>query len=153
MKLTIPKTILICGQRWKITQEKKKLGGNFNSTKCEIKIGTLSKPEVPDVFIHEVFESILAMSNLRYGLGRQGNENGDLIFVFNHKEFEKICSELALSLFEENQSVPCKKKRNLNTNKTPHETFANLPSKRISIKSNKRNIAQNKHQKTSNSGD
>jgi hypothetical protein len=99
MKLKIPKTVLICGQRWKILQEDKKLGGSFNSARCEIRIGTLSKKECPDVFIHEVFESILAMSNLRYSLGRQLDENGDLIFVFNHKEFEKICSDLSIALF------------------------------------------------------
>lgn len=135
MLLKIPKSVVISGKRWKVVVDPKNGGGWFDGAKNIISIGTKYPQDISDIFIHEVLECILTENNLRYSLGRTPKENGDLIFSFNHKEFEAVCANLAFTLFEDN-SVSSEKVRNLDTNKKSHKPFYALPNKRIVKKLN-----------------
>ena len=111
MRLKIPKSIIIAGKKWKIRTTDRNGGGWFDAAKATISISKKYSQDVADIFIHEVLESIIAERNCRYKLSRTPQENGDLMFIMNHKEFEIVCSDLAYALFQENNSIIRKRKR------------------------------------------
>lgn len=100
--MKFPKTIIIAGRTWKISINKKDRGGWFNSDKGTILIGTKSytKEETMQVFIHEVLEAVMSNNLLRYKLPYVKNDNGNYMFVFNHKEFEKVVTDFYLAIKE-----------------------------------------------------
>ena len=111
MKLKIPKSIYLSGKLWRVVTNNKEGGGWFDGGKATISIGTKYPQDVEDIFIHEILEAILVERKYRYQLSRNRCDNGDLIFIFNHKEFENICADLAFALFHKDNPVLRKRKR------------------------------------------
>lgn len=96
--MKLPKTISICGVTHKLITNPKHNGGTWDSTKKTIEIGTLCPAEVPEILLHEIIEASLSTRDVRFALEREDVENGDLIFVFNHKDFEQVIKDVACSL-------------------------------------------------------
>lgn len=99
IKIKIPNKVIICGREWDIKEDNNSGGGCFDGSKSEITIGTKYPKDIPDIFVHEVIEAILTERLLRYKIPRDCQDNGDLIFVFNHNDFERICPDIVLALF------------------------------------------------------
>ena len=96
--MTIPKTITICGKPNRVLLDKKHSGGSFDENKAVICIGTASPADIPEILVHEIFEAVLCVRNMRYAIQRSEPENGDYRFVFNHDEFELACKDVAAAL-------------------------------------------------------
>ena len=64
----IPKTVVICGQVWKVTLNKKNRGAWYSGDDQHIEIGTKSTSDdtIKENFLHEVWEAILSERMLRY---------------------------------------------------------------------------------------
>lgn len=97
--MKLPKKIVICGCDWTVKTRPDAGGGYFNTGPAEIIVGTKFKQEIPEVFLHEVTEAILTERCLRYRMVRgQDQENGDLMFVMNHQQFQDFIKDLAFAL-------------------------------------------------------
>jgi hypothetical protein len=102
---------VIAGKKWKVKTTDKNGGGWFDAAKATISISKKYPQDIGDIFIHEVLESIIVERNCRYKLSRTPQENGDLMFIMNHREFEVICSDLAYALFHKDNPILRKRKR------------------------------------------
>jgi hypothetical protein len=89
-------TISIAGAQWEIKLEDT-CGGGFDSSIPAIVVGTKMPKLIPTILLHEILEAILAERGCRYRLTNEG-DNGDLMFVFNHKEFDNLTRDLATAL-------------------------------------------------------
>jgi len=94
--MKLPRTVCIYGKTRKVVRNPKSGGGWFDEEVIEI--GTKYKARIPEIFIHEVIELVLAESCLRYATANNPTENGDYIFVCNHKEFTNLVPQIALAL-------------------------------------------------------
>jgi hypothetical protein len=90
------KKIPIAGVEWEV-HTNDLYGGGFDSSIPALVIGKAMPKMIPTIFLHEVIESILTERGLRYKMNQDGG-NGDIIFVFNHKEFDNIVRDIALAL-------------------------------------------------------
>ena len=100
--MKLPKDIIIGGRTWTIINNSKIKGGSFKQN--QITIGTKSKntDEIIQTFLHEVIEAILSEKLLRFELpyNKPYLENGDYLFVFNHRDFEESVKDISLALKE-----------------------------------------------------
>jgi hypothetical protein len=95
--MKLPKKIKLCGQEYKMIYTSEHNGAEFDEEKMTITIGMLYPQDVPELFIHEVIEATMALRNMRYALEKDKPLNEDYMFCFNHKEFEQLCKDLAVS--------------------------------------------------------
>lgn len=93
--MKFPKKVMIDGREWSIVLNKKSDGAYIDAGKMEISIGTEEDTGLKN-FIHETIENICIFNHLRYRNLHAECENGDLIFVFNHEQFEKMCSDFSI---------------------------------------------------------
>ncbi len=103
--MKIPKKTTIDGRQWSITTDRKSNGAFCDSSKVMINIGAAEGCGLKN-YLHECLEVILIESHNRYRNQHSDNNNGDYIFVFNHNEFEKICSDLSIVI---NDLLKCNK--------------------------------------------
>ena len=98
--MKIPKKLIITGRVWRVIKERKERGGWFYSDKNEIHVGLkdYTPSEIEHVFMHEVLEAILANELYRYKLPYTGDDNGNYMFMFDHKGLERISRDLCLAL-------------------------------------------------------
>lgn len=95
--MKFPKTVLIDGRDWKIVIDKNINGACIDTGKVELVIGTKEGEGLKN-FIHECLETILIYNMLRFKNIRADFENGNMIFVFNHDQFEKACTDLSVPI-------------------------------------------------------
>lgn len=93
-----PKTVLICGRPYKVKLDPTHDGGQFSETDQTIVVGTISPSKIPDIFLHEVVEAVMALRNYRYVVQRGELDNGDYRFFLNHTEYELLITDVANSL-------------------------------------------------------
>ncbi len=96
--MKIPTEITICGIKHKVILEPDNNGGWFNEGKKAIGIGVVRKDDIPEVILHEVLESIMAIRNMRYAKERAEPDNGDYLFSFNHDQFEQFVKDAVAAL-------------------------------------------------------
>ncbi len=94
--MRLPRKVIIDGKEWTVKKDPKTNGGYGNP--YEIIVGTKEKQKILENFLHEVLELVLFYSHHRYRNHHTDWEKGDLIFTFNHYQFEKVCSDLALAI-------------------------------------------------------
>ncbi len=96
--MRLPRKVIIDGKEWTVKKDPKSNGGSgFNKNKTII-VGTEWEADTLENFLHEVLEIILTQSYMGYYNIHTRYENGDKIFVMNHTQFEKVCSDLALAI-------------------------------------------------------
>lgn len=96
--MRLPDKVSICGVLYKVKQDPTIAGGSFDTSKAEIVIGTAVKHDIPDTFLHEICEGILAVRNMRYAKQVPEPDNGDYVFHFNHEEFHHAVADIAAAL-------------------------------------------------------
>lgn len=98
--LKLPNTIIIAGTTWKVIKDKNMRGGSFDGNLKLIKVGlkNKNKEEQLSIFLHEVLEAIFSERLLRYSLPYEFQENGHLIFCFNHDQFEQSVIDFGLAI-------------------------------------------------------
>jgi len=96
--MKLPKTVSLCGQAYKVVQDPDSNGGSVDLEKHIITVGTAFPDQAAEVLLHEIIEATMAIRNLRYALERVEPSNEDLLFSFNHKEFEQLMKDVAVSL-------------------------------------------------------
>jgi len=94
--MILPKELIIAGREYKIKKNPKSAGGNGNIRDCIITIGTRLPKEIPILFIHEVLEVIMFERGVRFD--HTNDLPYELLFSFNHKEYENIACDLAFAL-------------------------------------------------------
>jgi len=94
--MKLPKSIIIAGREYTVKQNPKSAGGNGNIRDCIITIGTKLPKEIPIVFLHEVCEVIMVERGVRFD--HTDDLPYELLFNFNHKEFENIIYDLSYAL-------------------------------------------------------
>ena len=95
--MIIPKSIKICGKNFKIKLSPLSGGGQFQCDPPQIIIGVKYINRIPEILLHEIVEVIFAIRDMRY-YQYSGQENGDLLFSFSHKEFSGAMVDLAAAL-------------------------------------------------------
>lgn len=88
---------MICGREFKVIVNKKKSGGSFTFSTCEIVVGGLYKQDMANIFLHEVIEAVLAERCMRYKLYND-SDNQDYLFSFRHQEFENAIIDIQVAL-------------------------------------------------------
>lgn len=97
--MKIPKAISICGKLFQIKTDSSSGGGCFTCEPPLIIVGTKFLDRIQEIIVHEITEVIFALRDMRY-YQRTGIDNGDLLFSFNHKEFESAMLDLSCALAE-----------------------------------------------------
>lgn len=92
--MRLPKNVMIGGMKWELTKDPKSNGGCFQTQPLHIEIGTRDKERMLGNFLHEIFEIVFFESLLRYRNIHTPADNGDYIFVFNHKEFDSVIAQI-----------------------------------------------------------
>jgi hypothetical protein len=95
--MQIPKTVLLCGKIFKIKTDPLSGGGWFRASPPVICVGTKFPERIPEVFLHEIIETVFALRDMRY-YQNTGQENGDILFNFNHKEFTAAVLDISCAL-------------------------------------------------------
>ena len=95
--MKLPKSVIICGYKWKIVQVPEDSGGWFVNGEKTIYIGGKIEKEKTEIFLHEVIEAILSDRGMRYSIYATGT-NDRLLFSFYHYEFESIIKDITLAL-------------------------------------------------------
>lgn len=99
--MKLPKSIIICGKTYKVTQNNKVNGACFSCNSQRIEVGTRDTDEKTfESFIHEIIEIVLCEHDLRYQKNRSEIENGDYLFAFNHDQYENAVRDVANALRE-----------------------------------------------------
>ena len=98
--MRFPKKVNICGRQFKVIMDRKLQGGSFSPLiKQEIRVGTKASRDVQfQTLIHEILEAIISERMLKYVLPYVRQENGHILFVFNHQQFENLAIDLACAL-------------------------------------------------------
>ena len=97
--MILPKYIIISGKQFRVVRNSLSNGGEFDSYKQEIEVGSAGSYESQfDTFLHETCEGIMAMRDFHYAVETKEPDNDDYLFSFNHKEFEVFCSDLTKAL-------------------------------------------------------
>ena len=91
----IPKTVLICGEEYKVIRRGS--GGAFHYNKKEIWVEKHCRDEW-EYFIHEVIEGILDTRLLRFAIPRVNITNEDYRFILTHREFELAAKDISIAL-------------------------------------------------------
>jgi hypothetical protein len=97
--MKIPKTVCLCGKLFKIEKDPTSGGGWFRCDTQTISVGTKFPERIPEIFLHEIIETIFALRDMRY-YQNTTRENGDLLFNFNHKEFTAAILDISCALGE-----------------------------------------------------
>jgi len=93
MKITLPKTIQICGKTFSVSTEKVCDGGEFWLSTQQIFCKAKHTERGDEILLHEIAEAILCEYRKRYNkIG--GEDNSDYLFVLTHDEFEQFIFEL-----------------------------------------------------------
>lgn len=94
--MKVPKSLIICGIKWKIVFDRKTSGGKFYWGKHLIEIdGRYSDDRKFEVLIHEIIEAIMVSNTMRYEKSLMEPANGDYLFSFDHDRFEIFTDTLA----------------------------------------------------------
>ena len=96
--MKLPKTVTIYGKQYTVEKDRTRNGACVLSDTSEIVIGTAEKGRVLINFLHEVIEEILVENHHRYENHHLRPDRGDLVFVFNHQDFENIVPQIALAI-------------------------------------------------------
>ena len=94
--MKLPKTVEICGKRYKVIKDKKSWGGNGATGTQEIVVGMSNEQTSQrqfETFIHEVAEMVTCEQHLRFTA-----TDDDVMFVMNHKQFDRFASNLATAI-------------------------------------------------------
>ena len=91
--MKLPETIQVCGEDYKIKLNPASTGGEFDTLKRVIVIGSYDKLKIPAILIHELLELVFATRNLRYSKEVLNPDNGDYLFSFNHEEFNQAAED------------------------------------------------------------
>ena len=78
--MKLPRKVIIAGQEWRVIKEPKEYGGRLEALELTMWIGTKRKCHIFPTFLHEVFEAICIMRDVRYS----GHTEGDYLFSMNH---------------------------------------------------------------------
>jgi len=99
--MKLPETINVGGVEWEVRRSDGG-GGCFDACDHWVNIGTDMDDKTQwEVFIHEITEGIMADNLLRYRAPHTPPDNGDYMFVFDHKQFEvMVAKPLAALLWE-----------------------------------------------------
>ena len=89
--MKLPKTLLICGKKRKITYSPVRADGECDLTTGDILVGTLHKNEL-GVLMHEVCELILYEHGHRYERYSTGNDG--LLFSMDHHGMERVVQDI-----------------------------------------------------------
>jgi len=92
----LPKKSMIAGRIYNVTL-KDGTGGDYNGLKREINVGKDSGGDVLNIYLHEIFESVLDERLHKYHVYGPG-ENDKVIFVFNHAEFCNLVDDWIVSI-------------------------------------------------------
>ena len=93
MKITLPKTIQICGKTFSISTEKDCDGGEFYLGAQKILCKAKHPERADEILLHEIAEAILCEYRRRYNKV-SGEDNNGYLFVLTHDEFEQFIFEL-----------------------------------------------------------
>jgi hypothetical protein len=94
--MTYPKSLTICGIKYKLVFHPKVHGGEFYWFKHLIRIEKgLTAERKWVVLIHEIAEIIMIENVMRYQKCLDQVHNGDYLFSFDHDRFEIFTNELA----------------------------------------------------------
>lgn len=96
--MRLPRTVTIYGKQYVLKKDKTRNGACVFWETNEIIIGTAEKQNVLTNFLHEVIEQILVENHHRYENHHIQAQRGDLVFVFNHQEFENLIPQVALAI-------------------------------------------------------
>ena len=96
--MKLPKYLVVCGEKYIVKQDTQSNGGSFDTFKREIVIGTIDKPKVLAVLLHEVTELVFSIRNLRYTKQVVDPDNGDILFSFDHEQFNQAMEDVAATL-------------------------------------------------------
>lgn len=101
MKKNIKKEIIpinICGVTYQMIMCPNFDGGEFDASKCIIKIGTKNKKNVFENIVHEVGEAIMVIRDFRFASEVKQPDNGDYRFFLDHREWQIFCRDLSAAL-------------------------------------------------------
>ena len=91
-QLTLPKTIDICGRKFKIIRNRGTSGASFHVQERWIRISEgRTKEEEIEWLIHEIVEILLCIHDCRY---QSEYADNNPLFVFTHQQFEHIFTDL-----------------------------------------------------------
>ncbi len=97
--MRLPKTVNICGKNYSVHKNTNKWGGDANTPRQEIFVGTKknqSEHRKFENYLHEVMEIIACERNIRY----EGTINDDeKRFVMNHQEFDNFVGDISAAIF------------------------------------------------------
>lgn len=96
--MRLPRKVIIDGKEWTVVKNPQGNGACFTGGTSSIVVGTHQKNKILENFLHEILEATLTYNHLRYTNMHSDWNNGDLRFAFNHQQFEKVCSDLALAI-------------------------------------------------------
>ena len=94
--IRLPGTLDICGKRYKVIKDKKSWGGSGATGKQEIVVGMSNEQTSQrqfETFIHEVAEIVTCEQHLRFTA-----TDDDVMFVMNHKQFDRFASSMAAAV-------------------------------------------------------
>ena len=97
MKITLPKTIQICGRIFSMDRVKDKFGGEFSLSPQTIEWDAKHQDGADETMLHEIAEIILTYRRRRFHKSCC-TDQGDLLFVFDHDGFEQFINDLLTSL-------------------------------------------------------
>lgn len=96
--MRLPKTVTIYGKQYKIIKDPTRNGASVAFDKDEITIGTIEKGNIINNLFHEVIELLLAENHHRYENHHLQPDRNDIIFIFNHTEFENLIPQIVFAL-------------------------------------------------------
>ena len=95
--MRINKKVIISGMPYTIKRGGE--GGSFGWYKRRITISKAYKKErLLQYLLHEICEAILVERNLRYELSLNPRENGNMLFVMNHTQFDDFVGDICSAL-------------------------------------------------------
>ncbi len=96
-KIVLPNSVTILGKTFKIIRNKRRCGAWFSGFKQIIEWNAEHQDDAEETLLHEVGEVILAETRHRYHKGGL-HEQGDLLFVLTHDDYEHFITDLYASL-------------------------------------------------------
>ena len=93
--MKIPKSVVIAGKTYKVSNDKDFAGAHFATAEQTIKLGTGYNEEIRTIFfLHEVIEAIMTERQLRYSV----YEDSGHLFVMNHDQYQNLVNDIYFAL-------------------------------------------------------
>lgn len=96
--MRLPKKVLIYGKEYTVVKDPSRNGACVYEKDNIIEIGTLEKGRILNNFLHEVIELILVENFCRYDNHYTCPRDKDMVFVFDHRDFENIVPQIAIAI-------------------------------------------------------